>query len=198
MKISHNIVGAVVMSLCLASSSECWGQQLGGAAGAEATAVGLASGVGTANATNNTIANPQAAISSFGSLSTGGSINSTTYAPAANLGKAVPNVYAPALAAAGYEVCLGSMSAGGSGAGFGFSVGSTIEDKSCQARLNAKTLATLGYAAAAREVMCQDPNVQLAMRHAGTPCANDIVVAGGPGCRQEWSIFSGYQQVCGP
>src|SRR5258708_7264746 len=33
--------------------------------------------------------------------------------------KSTPNVYAPGLAAAGSEVCLGSMSAGGSGQGFG-------------------------------------------------------------------------------
>src|SRR5664279_1518010 len=56
----------------------------------------------------------------------------------------VPNVYAPGLAAAGTEVCLGSVSAGGAGAGFGLSIGGTFVDKECQLRLNARTLATLG------------------------------------------------------
>lgn len=185
-------ISALAMSLCFASSNSCWGQAAtstgvtssNSGQVATSTAVGVASGSGTANA------------SMYGSLSTGGSItqNSNT-----KLNEAIPNVYAPALAAAGYEVCLGSMSAGASASGFGFSVGSTLEDKSCQARLNAKTLATLGYAAAAREVMCQDPNVQLAMRNAGTPCASDTVaVAARSGCHQEWTIFGGYQTVCGP
>ncbi len=126
----------------------------------------------------------------------GGQINSVSQGP--DLSRAVPNVYSPALAAAGYEVCLGSMSAGGSGGGFGFSLASTMEDKACQARLNAKTLATLGYAAAAREVMCQDPNIRTAMINAGTPCAPDARVAraGGGGCRQEYDPLSGWQTVC--
>ena len=113
-----------------------------------------------------------------------------------DLSRAVPTVYAPALAAAGYEVCLGSMSGGGSGGGFGFSVATTLEDRSCQSRLNAKTLATLGYAAAAREVMCQDPNIRSAMANAGTPCASDVAAARMGGCRQEYDPFSGWQTVC--
>lgn len=108
------------------------------------------------------------------SAATGGAVTNNNYTSGGG-GNAqnTPNVVTSALAAAGYEVCLGSMTAGGSAAGFGLSVGSTIEDKACQLRLNAKTLATLGYAAAAREVMCQDPNVRTAMLEAGTPCAED-------------------------
>jgi hypothetical protein len=85
----------------------------------------------------------------------------------------VPNIYAPALAAAGSEVCLGSLSAGGAAAGFGLSVGGTIVDQECQLRMNARTLATLGYAVAAREEMCIDPQVRAAMFAAGTPCSAD-------------------------
>ncbi len=85
----------------------------------------------------------------------------------------VPNIYAPALAAAGSEVCLGSISAGGAAAGFGLSVGGTIVDQECQLRMNARTLATLGYAVAAREEMCIDPQVRAAMFAAGTPCSAD-------------------------
>ncbi|HEY1944415.1 MAG TPA: hypothetical protein VGH40_20070 [Roseiarcus sp.] len=85
----------------------------------------------------------------------------------------VPNVYAPALAAAGSEVCLGSISAGGAAAGFGVSVGGTLVDQECQLRMNARTLATLGYAVAAREEMCVDPQVRSAMLAAGTPCMAD-------------------------
>ncbi len=85
----------------------------------------------------------------------------------------VPNIYAPALAAAGSEVCLGSVSAGGAAAGFGLSVGGTLVDQECQLRMNARTLATLGYTVAAREEMCIDPQVRSAMLAAGTPCVAD-------------------------
>jgi hypothetical protein len=85
----------------------------------------------------------------------------------------IPNVYAPGLAAAGSEVCLGSISAGGSGAGFGVTIGGTYVDRECQLRLNARTLAVLGYPVAARETMCLDPDVRQAMLAAGTPCAGD-------------------------
>ncbi len=97
--------------------------------------------------------------------------------PADQTIKNVPNVYAPALAAAGSEVCLGSASAGGAGAGFGLTIGGTIVDQECQLRMNARTLATLGYAAAAREEMCVDSQVRAAMAAAGTPCAADRAAA---------------------
>jgi hypothetical protein len=160
----------------------------GGANSANSTAQGTAVSVGTANAKNQ---------NSVASGATGGQI--TTFAGASDPSKAIPNVYSPALAAAGYEVCLGSMSAGGSASGFGVTFGGTYEDKGCQARLNAKTLATLGYTAAAREIMCQNPNIRSAMRHAGTPCAGDTgVAAAGGACRQEYNPFSGWEEVCGP
>lgn len=96
--------------------------------------------------------------------------------PATQTIKNVPNIYAPGLAAAGSEVCLGSASAGGGAAGFGLTIGGTIVDRECQLRLNARTLATLGYVAAARETMCLDADVRQAMAAAGTPCAADRVV----------------------
>jgi hypothetical protein len=89
----------------------------------------------------------------------------------------VPTVYAPGLAAAGSEVCLGSVSAGGAGAGFGVTIGGTFVDRECQLRLNARTLAVLGYARAARETMCLDADVRAAMAAAGTPCAADAYLA---------------------
>jgi hypothetical protein len=90
-----------------------------------------------------------------------------------NAATPVPNVFAPGLAAAGSEVCLGSVSGGGSGSGFGVTIGGTFVDRECQLRLNARTLATLGYPVAARETMCLDEDVRRAMYAAGTPCAYD-------------------------
>ena len=98
--------------------------------------------------------------------------------PAEQTIKNVPQVYAPGLAAAGSEVCLGSLSAGGSGAGFGLTIGGTFVDRECQLRLNARTLAVLGYPVAARETLCLDADVRQAMLAAGTPCAADRYAPG--------------------
>ena len=142
-------------------------------------------------------------------------INSTT--PATQTLYNVPNVYAPGLAAAGAEVCLGSVSAGGSGAGFGVSIGGTYVDTECQLRLNARTLATLGYTVAAREEMCLDPQVRAAMLAAGSPCAADmgghaapynalssqssyvappVQEASAQGCERRYQLFGGWYEVC--
>lgn len=129
----------------------------------------------------------------------------------------VPNVYAPGLAAAGAEVCLGSVSAGGAGAGIGVSIGGTYVDTECQLRLNARTLATLGYTVAAREEMCLDSQVRAAMLAAGTPCAADLGARAAPynalasqssyvappvqeasaqGCERRYQLFGGWYEVC--
>ena len=131
----------------------------------------------TSSTSYGTSASGSAADSSNASLNAGSqNINfNTPAAPTNTTAKItnVPNVYAPGLAAAGSEVCLGSISAGGSGAGFGLTIGGTIVDRECQLRLNARTLAVLGYPVAARETMCLDPDVRQAMLAAGTPCAGD-------------------------
>ena len=142
-------------------------------------------------------------------------LNSTT--PSTQTLYNVPNVYAPGLAAAGAEVCLGSVSAGGSGAGFGVSIGGTYVDTECQLRLNARTLATLGYTVAAREEMCLDPQVRAAMLAAGSPCAADmgghaapynalssapaysappVQEASAQGCERRYQLFGGWYEVC--
>lgn len=152
--------------------------------------------------------------------------NSTT--PSDQTIRSVPNVYAPALAAAGSEVCLGSVSAGGAAAGFGLTVGGTLVDQECQLRMNARTLATLGYNVAAREEMCIDPQVRAAMLAAGTPCAADraappqaradyeaagqptnvsvipATIAAAPsapagaGCHRQYQLLGGWYEVCPP
>jgi hypothetical protein len=141
--------------------------------------------------------------------------------PGTQIIKNVPNVYGPGLTAAGSEVCLGSVSAGGAGAGFGLTIGGTIVDQECQLRMNARTLATLGDTAAAREEICIDPQVRAAMAQAGTPCAQDETVAAKPqsfaeynapapaavelsstpatvtrGCHKQYQLFGGWYEVC--
>jgi len=142
-------------------------------------------------------------------------LNSNT--PANQTINNVPNVYAPGFAAAGAEVCLGSVSAGGAGAGIGVSIGGTYVDTECQLRLNARTLATLGYVVAAREEMCLDPQVRAAMLAAGSPCAADlgghaapynalssqssyspppVQEASAQGCERRYQLFGGWYEVC--
>jgi hypothetical protein len=126
-----------------------------------------------ANSNSNSNANSNSGSNSNQSQGQGQNLTYNYTDPATQTIKNVPNVYAPALAAAGSEVCLGSLSAGGAAAGFGVTVGGTMVDQECQLRMNARTLATLGYAVAAREEMCVDPQVRAAMLAAGTPCAAD-------------------------
>ncbi len=155
----------------------------------------------------------------------GQTVNYVQTTPDTQTIKNVPNVYAPALAAAGSEVCLGSLSAGGSAAGFGLSVGGTLVDQECQLRMNARTLATLGYNVAAREEMCIDPQVRAAMLAAGTPCnadraalpqaraeyggsasqtstiaASPAVAASppAPGCHKQYQLLGGWYEACPP
>jgi len=71
---------------------------------------------------------------------------------------------------------MGSTSVGGSGVGFGFSVGSTWEDKQCIRRLNAREIAqTLGDRDAARALMCQDNDVAAAYAAVGQSCFTPVV-----------------------
>ena len=67
--------------------------------------------------------------------------------------------------------CMGIVSAGGSGYAFGFSVGSTYQDKQCEVRSNAAALYALGLRAAAAQELCSIDSVKEALAAAGRPCA---------------------------
>ena len=153
-------------------------------------ALALCAGPGFAQSTNTSDSSANSGSSSTaGARSNQNQGQSVTYyqtTPADQTIKNVPNVYGPGLTAAGSEVCLGSISAGGAGAGFGLTVGGTIVDQECQLRMNARTLATLGYATAAREEMCLDPQVRSAMVAAGTPCMADQAAAAKPVATAEY------------
>src|SRR3974390_2531304 len=75
----------------------------------------------------------------------------------------VPSVFAPGLAAAGIETCLGSVSGGGSFVGTGFSFGGTIPDPGCAARLDARALWSMGLKKAAVARLCLNPDINRAM-----------------------------------
>jgi hypothetical protein len=168
------------------------------------------------NSNSNSNSNKNTNTSTSSAAASGNTANDLTInevTPSTQTIKNVPNVYAPGLSAAGTEVCLGSLSAGGAGAGFGLTVGGTMVDRECQLRLNAKTLAILGYNVAAREEMCLDPEVRVAMLAAGTPCSGDRAFpvqaraeydapvassapASAPGCHKAYQLIGGWYDIC--
>jgi hypothetical protein len=90
-----------------------------------------------------------------------------------------PSIVAPGLAAAGVEACLGSASVGGSGAGFGLTIGSTLVDRGCELRLYSRALHAMGYKRAATELLCNDPDVARALAADGYICPTPVVAEGG-------------------
>ena len=90
-------------------------------------------------------------------------IISNSTVPADQTVKNVPSVVAPGLTAAGLETCLGSVSGGGAFVGTGFSFGTTIPDPGCAARLDARTLWSMGLKKAAVARLCLNGDIYRAM-----------------------------------
>lgn len=164
----------LLASSALFPGSACWAQK--------ATAVGVGVGVShsSANSAATAIGGGNASAQGGRSYSTanGGnpvaSINiqnpqipTATTTTVNNTGDStvrnVPSVFAPGLAAAGLETCLGSVSGGGSFVGTGFSFGSTIPDPGCAARLDARTLWSMGLKKAAIARLCLGTEIYRAM-----------------------------------
>jgi hypothetical protein len=131
----------------------------------QATATGT--GVGVAKSTSTSAA---VAISGQGGQGVGSvqvtsnpSLAVTSTVPANQTIKNVPTEFAPGLAAAGLETCLGSVSGGGAFVGTGFSFGTTIPDPGCAARLDARTLWSFGLKKAAVARLCLNGDVYRAM-----------------------------------
>jgi hypothetical protein len=64
--------------------------------------------------------------------------------------------------------CMVGASGGATGLGWGFAIGTGIEDKGCTRRENARLLKNLGKGDAAVKIMCNDPEVAAAL---GADCA---------------------------
>jgi len=99
-------------------------------------------------------------------------VNITTNNEAADLGDAVPTAVAPALTTTLSETCMGSTSAGASGSGFGLSFGSTWTDDECVRRLNAREVRSMGFALAAKELMCDNDDVRAAFERTAKMTGN--------------------------
>lgn len=72
---------------------------------------------------------------------------------------------------------MGSVSGGGQGMTFGFSIGTTYEDSRCNARQEAAALDQLGLRQAAVARMCDIDDVRTSMKLAGTPCPQEAAEA---------------------
>ncbi|GJE15230.1 hypothetical protein FOHLNKBM_6310 [Methylobacterium longum] len=143
---------------------------------------GAGNGNGNGNGSNNVLA-AAAAAGSSSSVNIGGS----------GSGRNTPGVWAPGLAAAGIESCLGSASVGGAGPGFGVTIGGTLTDKGCNLRLYARTLYSLGHQVAATQILCNDPDVALALAVEGVRCLS------GPGAEAQrvvgFTVPEGYAAI---
>ena len=130
--------------------------------GSRATAIGggQANARGGTGVGIGTGGNPTASINIAGAPATS---HSTIENTGTSTVKNVPSVFAPGLAAAGLETCLGSVSGGGSFVGTGFSFGSTIPDPGCAARLDARTLWSMGLKKAAIARLCLGSDIRAAM-----------------------------------
>lgn len=123
----------------------------------QATAIGGGQGIGvggrssaTSNGASVNITNPAATTST---------VNQTGGTSLRN----VPTEFAPGLAAAGLETCLGSVSGGGAAMGWGASFGTTIPDPGCNARLDSRTLWAMGLKKAAIIRLCLMPDIYRSM-----------------------------------
>jgi hypothetical protein len=86
-----------------------------------------------------------------------------------------PEVIAPNVL--GGNPCAIGPSGGLALPGFGFSAGTTWADKACERRQQAALLFNMGEPVIARELMCQDDQVRLAMKTGGKPCVSDAAAA---------------------
>ena len=137
-----------------------------GGAGGSATATG-----GSATATNSVTVNtvePGASVIAPGTTAllttsgtTGEALVSTSVSNTNTYEAAASTAYGPALTS-GSDTCMGSTSVGGSGVGFGFSVGSTWTDENCVMLKNARLLYGMGQDKVAFALMCQDEDVRAA------------------------------------
>lgn len=134
--------------VAMAASGPAWAQS--------STATGT--GVGIAGSTSSS-----QAISGQGVGVVSTTITSNSTVPAKQTVKNVPTAFAPGLAAAGLETCLGSVSGGGSFLGTGLSFGITIPDPGCAARLDARTLWSMGLKKAAVARLCLNGDIYRAM-----------------------------------
>src|SRR5437868_6514117 len=140
--------------LAMAASGPAWAQS--------STTTGTGVGIGRSTSNSQAISGQGGTGVGVGGNPSAAIITNSTV-PADQTVKNVPSVVAPGLAAAGLETCLGSVSGGGAFVGTGFSFGTTIPDPGCAARLDARTLWSMGLKKAAVARLCLNSDIYRAM-----------------------------------
>ena len=81
-----------------------------------------------------------------------------------------PTAISPQISTGTGDLCTIGVSGAVQTQILGISVGKVYTEENCLRLKNAKTMYDMGMKVAAVSVMCQDSNVKLAMKNAGTPC----------------------------
>jgi len=81
-----------------------------------------------------------------------------------------PSAISPQISTGTGDLCTIGVSGAVQTQILGISVGKVYTEENCLRLKNAKTMYDMGMKVAAVSVMCQDSNVKLAMKNAGTPC----------------------------
>ena len=162
----------------------------GGAATANPTANANSTargGAAMANpaASSGATANPSASSgSSAVTISTG-----NTSFPAGQSIISVPTVYVPSVATG--NVCALGASGGASWLGAGVAFGASWESMQCERRQTAALLWNMNTAeskAAAKEILCNSPEIREAYARIGAPCTVDLMRVAGPALPQQRPI----------
>jgi hypothetical protein len=127
-------------------------------------------------ASSGATANPSA---SSGSSAVTISTGNTTF-PSGQSIMSVPTVYVPSVATG--NVCALGASGGASWLGAGFAFGSSWESMQCERRQTAALLWNMNTPeskAAAKEVLCNSPEIREAYARAGSPCTVDLMRVAG-------------------
>lgn len=143
-------------------------QPVSGGGASPAAASAQNSGVGSSSG-NSDVLSPKAVGVGIGggggSAHNAGNKQAITFnSTAVKQHKNTPGLVAPALSSTLTDTCMGSVSAGVSGAGFGVTGGKTYVDQECVRRLHSKFLATSGQPEVAMQIMCGSEFVAEATR----------------------------------
>ncbi len=148
--------------------------------------VGNTSATGGASTSSSTTGASTSSSTSGGNTMTGGAVNVNMADNSATVEAArahadalryaadhqlrnTPSVANAALTSSN-DTCMGSVSVGGSGPGFGIAVGSTYKDDNCVMLKNSRELWNMGFKAAAMALMCTDSANKDALELTGFVC----------------------------
>jgi hypothetical protein len=143
-----------------------------------------ANATGGQGGTSGATANPMAGASSGSSavtISTGNTTNQNPAIPADTILRSAPTIYIPSISTG--NVCALGASAGASWIAASIGFGVSWESMQCERRQAAALLWNMGTPesrAAAKEVLCNTPELRNAYKTIGSPCAADLMQVTGP------------------